>query len=172
MDSRKILVIEDNAKNMKLVHLLLTMGEHQVLESTDAEQGIQIARQEKPDLILMDIQLPGMDGLQATGIIKADPQLADIPIVALTSYAMESDQARALDTGCEGYLSKPIDTKTFLGVVETFLQPDSGDAVAVLQKRKHNDVRILVVDDNHKVVSLRNTTTFCRRLTTASQHWR
>ena len=145
-----ILVIEDNHKNMKLVRLLLQMGDYRVLEAEDAEKGIEIARQDRPDLILMDIQLPGMDGLQATAIIKADPQLADIPVVALTSYAMEGDKACALAAGCDGYLTKPIDTETFLDVIGTYITAEKA-APAV---RKHNAVRILIVDDDAKNMKL------------------
>lgn len=145
-----ILVIEDNHKNMKLVRLLLQMGDYRVLEAEDAEKGIEIAQQDRPDLILMDIQLPGMDGLQATAIIKADPQLADIPVVALTSYAMEGDKACALTAGCDGYLTKPIDTETFLDVIGTYITAEKA-APAV---RKHNAVRILIVDDDAKNMKL------------------
>ncbi len=149
-----ILIIEDNEKNMKLVRLLLQLGEYQVLEAEDAEKGIEIARAEAPDLILMDIQLPGMDGLQATTIIKADPRLAEIPVVALTSYAMEGDRKKAMAAGCDGYLTKPIDTENFLEVIASYIKSETAEETPALQVRRHNTVRILIVDDDPKNVKL------------------
>ena len=122
MGNETILVIEDNELNMKLVRSLLKMGKHNMLEAMDAENGMRIAREQKPALILMDIQLPGMDGLSATKILKADPVLQKIPIVALTSHAMEGDDKRALAAGCDGYIAKPIDTKNFLTTIGQYLQ--------------------------------------------------
>ncbi|MBT8350010.1 MAG: response regulator, partial [Deltaproteobacteria bacterium] len=87
----------------------------------DAEVGIRLAREQHPDLILMDIQLPGMDGLAATREIKNDPKMKDVSIVALTSYAMQGDEEKARDAGCAGYISKPIDTRSFLETVGKFL---------------------------------------------------
>lgn len=121
MKHKSILVIEDNALNMKLVRSILKMGHHTILEATDAETGIELLQQHKPDLILMDIQLPGIDGLTATRMIKSNEQLKDIPIVAFTSYAMENDEARAKKAGCAGYIVKPIDTHSFLQQLERFL---------------------------------------------------
>jgi CheY-like chemotaxis protein len=117
-----ILVIEDNELNMKLVRSLLKMDNYDVIEAIDAEKGMQLARKNHPDLILMDIQLPGMDGLSATKILKADPSLREIPIVALTSHAMEGDDKKALAAGCNGYIAKPIDTKNFLATIQQYLQ--------------------------------------------------
>ena len=154
MTTPTVLVIEDNAKNMKLVRLLLQMGDYRVREAVDAEKGIALAKQERPDLILMDIQLPGMDGLQATGLIKADPQLGAIPVVALTSYAMEGDKACALEAGCDGYITKPIDTERFLDVIRTYIRPSSNDDTPRRQARQHNTTRILIVDDDPKNVKL------------------
>ena len=151
---RTVLVIEDNQKNMKLVRLLLQMGNYEVLEAIDAESGIAIAGETPPDLILMDIQLPGMDGLQATTHLKNDPRLADIPIVALTSYAMDGDKARALAAGCDGYLTKPIDTNGFLEAISTFVMPKAAEDTDVLRTRKPNPVRILIVDDDPKNTKL------------------
>jgi len=124
MEDRTVLVIEDNALNMKLVRSLLKMGKYTVIEAVDAETGIQLAREYRPDLILMDIQLPGMDGLSATKIIKEDPSLKNMKIVALTSYAMEGDDKKAIKAGCDGYIVKPIDTKEFLKTVDQFLNGD------------------------------------------------
>jgi CheY-like chemotaxis protein len=98
------------------------MGNYDVIEAIDAEKGMQLARKNHPDLILMDIQLPGMDGLSATKILKADPVLQEIPIVALTSHAMEGDDKKALAAGCDGYIPKPIDTKNFLPTIGQFIQ--------------------------------------------------
>jgi CheY-like chemotaxis protein len=118
---KKILVIEDNELNMKLVRSLLQLGDFEVAEAENAEKGIQLARDWQPDLLLMDIQLPGMDGLEATKKIKKDKSLNGIPIVALTSYAMQGDEEKALAAGCVGYITKPIDTKAFLKTIEKYL---------------------------------------------------
>ena len=122
MENKTILVIEDNELNMKLVKSLLGIGKYSVLAAEDAESGMQVARENHPDLILMDIQLPGMDGLTATKILKADQKVTTIPIVALTSHAMEGDDKKALAAGCDGYIAKPIDTKNFLAAIGQFLQ--------------------------------------------------
>jgi len=121
MANETVLVIEDNEMNMKLVRSLLQIGKYSVLEAVDAENGIQLAREHHPDLILMDIQLPGMDGLTATREIKNDPAVKDISVVALTSYAMQGDEEKARDAGCTGYIAKPIDTRSFLETVGQFL---------------------------------------------------
>jgi CheY-like chemotaxis protein len=117
LEDKTILVIEDNEMNMQLFRSLLKLGKYQMLESVDAKTGIKIARQYKPDLILMDIQLPGMDGLAATRIIKKDPILKHIPVIAVTSYAMQSDKQKAIEAGCSAYITKPIDTRNFLETV-------------------------------------------------------
>ena len=122
MKNKRILVIEDNSLNMKLVRVLLTaIGKHKVIEAFDAENGIQLAREQKPDLILMDIQLPNMDGLDATRTIKSDPTLKDVIIIALTSRAMDGDARKAKEAGCNDYITKPIDTKLFLKTIEKHL---------------------------------------------------
>ena len=125
MKNKTVLVIEDNELNLKLVRSLLKLGHYQAIEAVDAETGIQLAREQLPDLILMDIQLPGMDGLTGTRIIKEDPELKDIPIVALTSYAMDGDEEKAIEAGCAGYIAKPVDTRSFLSNVAQFLPQDS-----------------------------------------------
>jgi CheY-like chemotaxis protein len=124
VEHKRVLVIEDNALNMKLVRSLLGLGKYTILEAEDAERGIQMAIEYKPDLILMDIQLPGMDGLDATSIIKADPALRNIPVIALTSYAMDGDEKRAIKAGCNDYITKPIDTKAFLKILDHYLSVD------------------------------------------------
>jgi CheY-like chemotaxis protein len=125
MKIKTILVIEDNKLNMKLVNGLIKIGKYRMLEAIDAESGIQLIREQRPDLVLMDIQLPGMDGLSATKIIKEDPDLKDIPIVALTSFAMQGDEEKALAAGCTGYITKPIDTRKFLETVSQYLKDDN-----------------------------------------------
>ena len=124
MENKEILVIEDNQLNMKLVRSLLQLGKFKVREAMDAETGIKLAREQQPDLILMDIQLPGMDGLSATQIIRKDPDLSNIPVVALTSYAMQGDEEKAKSVGCVGYIAKPIDTRSFLDTVTGYLAPN------------------------------------------------
>ena len=121
MENKTVLVIEDNALNMKLVTTLLKVGKYDIIEALDAEKGIQLARESKPDLILMDIQLPGMDGLNATRIIKEEPSLKNVKILALTSHAMDGDDKKAREAGCDGYITKPIDTKNFLKTIDKFL---------------------------------------------------
>ena len=103
-----ILIIEDNPANMKLASLLLRNAGHKVLSAIDAEAGLLLARAEPPDLILMDIQLPGMDGLAATALLKQDPLTADIPVIALTAMAMKADQEKSRLAGCDAYISKPL----------------------------------------------------------------
>jgi CheY-like chemotaxis protein len=122
MANEKILVIEDNQMNMMLVRDLLQLEGYTVLEATDAERGVQLARENLPDLILMDIQLPGMDGLEATRIICQDPVLKMVPVVALTSYAMKGDEQMATAAGCAGYIAKPLDTRSFNDTVSGFLK--------------------------------------------------
>ena len=122
-----ILVVEDNAANMKLATLLLTHAGHQVLTAVDAETGLTLADSERPDLILMDVQLPGMDGLAATALLKQRPSTAAIPIVALTAMAMKVDHERSLVAGCDAYIAKPLRRSELYGVVDRLLaQTSSG----------------------------------------------
>jgi len=122
MNNKTILVIEDNDLNLKLVKSLLKLGNYTTLAAEDAETGIRLAREKKPDLILMDIQLPGMDGLTATKILKEDGALEKTPIIALTSHAMDGDENKAKEAGCNGYISKPIDTRIFLQSIQDYLK--------------------------------------------------
>lgn len=117
----RILVIEDNVSNMKLATFLLESAGHSVLPATDAEAGLATARAERPDLILMDIQLPGMDGLQATALLKGDPDTSSIPVIALTALAMKGDAERIRAAGCDGYVAKPLAYREFLAEVDRFL---------------------------------------------------
>ncbi len=121
MAADKVLVVEDNNMNQILIKDLLQLEGFQVVLAENAETGIQLAREFLPDLILMDIQLPGMDGLSATKIITADPDLHSIPVVALTSYAMRGDEEKARMAGCCGYITKPIDTRSFGETIAGFL---------------------------------------------------
>ena len=119
--SARILVVEDNPANMKLVRLLLEMASYQVLEAEDAPRGIALAAAEMPDLVLMDIQLPGMDGLEAVRRLRADPATRDLKIIALTAFAMKGDEGRMIEAGCNGYIAKPIQYQEFLQTVATIL---------------------------------------------------
>ena len=113
----KVLVVEDNATNMTLAIFLLRSAGHTVLSATDAEAGLTLARDQQPDLILMDIQLPGMDGLEATGLLKRDAATRSIPVIALTALAMKGDEERIRAAGCDGYIAKPMRYREFLAAV-------------------------------------------------------
>jgi len=117
----RILVIEDNPANMTLAVFLLESAGHTVLAATDAEAGLSLAREQRPDLVLMDIQLPGMDGLEATRLLKQDPGTSSIPVVALTALAMKGDEARIRAAGCDGYIAKPMRYQDFLTTVAAHL---------------------------------------------------
>ena len=112
-----ILVVEDNPDNMFLTVLLLESAGHTVLSAIDAEVGLTLARGKLPDLILMDIQLPGMDGLEATGLLKLDDATRAIPVLALTALAMKGDEERIRAAGCDGYIAKPIGAQGFLKTI-------------------------------------------------------
>jgi len=112
MASERILIVDDNATNLKLVAYLMKANGYTVDTALDAESAIVAIRNNHPDVILMDIQLPGIDGLELTRRLKADPATRDIVIVAVTAYAMKGDQAKALAAGCDDYITKPIDTRT------------------------------------------------------------
>lgn len=111
MSSYRILIVEDNPDNRTLITDILTAMNYGVIEAVDGEQGVSKATEEKPDLILMDLSLPQMDGWTATRTIKADESLAHIPIIALTAHAMVGDREKALEAGCDDYISKPIDLR-------------------------------------------------------------
>ena len=117
----RILIVEDNAANMKLAILLLQQAGHSVLCAADAEAGVTTARADLPDLILMDIQLPGMDGLAATALLKQDPATAAIPIVALTAMAMREDRERSERAGCDGYVTKPLRYQQLYALIDELL---------------------------------------------------
>jgi two-component system cell cycle response regulator DivK len=119
----RILVIEDNPDNMLLTVILLESVGHEVLKAVDAEAGLTLARHERPDLILMDVQLPGMDGLAATALLKADDATRAIPVIALTALAMKGDEERIRAAGCDGYIAKPMRMHEFLAAVAAHLVP-------------------------------------------------
>ena len=121
MMSKKVLIVEDNELNMKLFHDLLDSQGYQTLQTREGLQAMALARQHMPDLILMDIQLPEVSGLEVTKWLKADDELQSIPVVAVTAFAMKGDEERIRNGGCEAYISKPISVMHFLDVVRKHL---------------------------------------------------
>lgn len=121
MANEPILVVDDNPLNLKLARLLLATEDYQVRTAEHATAAMAVLETFHPRLILMDIQLPGMDGLELTRRLRADPSLDDVVILALTAYAMEADEQKALDAGCDGYIAKPLDTRSLPDVVRTYL---------------------------------------------------
>jgi len=119
--NRSILVVEDQEDNRRIVRDLLSSRGFEIIEATDGLAGVEAAKRHTPDLILMDIQLPQIDGYEATRRIKADPDLAGIPIIAVTSYALSGDDQKALDAGCDGYVAKPYSPRKLLATIENFL---------------------------------------------------
>ena len=117
----RILYIEDNPQNMRLVSKMLKIGGYEMLEAVDGLSGVAVAARERPDLILMDINLPDIDGLEATSRIKANPVTANIPVVALTANAMHGDRERFIASGCDGYLAKPVTKNELLNTISHFL---------------------------------------------------
>ena len=122
MGAELILIVEDNAKNLKLVRDLLQVKGYRTLEAGTAELGIELASRYTPRLILMDIQLPGMDGVAALGQLKADPGTAQIPVIALTAFAMPDDRRRFHSAGFDGYLVKPVNIRELLEVVGEYCE--------------------------------------------------
>jgi CheY-like chemotaxis protein len=119
---RVILIIEDNPRNLKLARDLLEHAGYRTLEATTAEDGLVLASAHRPDLVLMDVQLPGMDGVQALERLRADPATSGIPVVAVTAFAMKDDRARFVAAGFDGYLEKPISVREFPGQVAEMLK--------------------------------------------------
>jgi CheY-like chemotaxis protein len=116
-----ILIVEDNLLNRKLVEAILKPLGYRLLTAVNGEEGIEVATRERPDLILMDLQLPKVSGYDATEVLKSQPETAHITIVALTAHAMADERARAMAAGCDGYITKPVDTRTFPGQVREYL---------------------------------------------------
>lgn len=128
-----VLIVEDNPANMTLAVFLLQSAGYSVVSAVNAEAGLGLARDKRPDLILMDIQLPGMDGLEATALLKGDPATASIPVIALTALAMKGDEERIRAAGCDGYIAKPLAYKSFLATVAAHLAK-SGEAEPMLPR--------------------------------------
>lgn len=122
MAGELILIVDDNDLNLKMVDYLLTLKGFRVETATDAKGALNILATSQPELILMDIQLPGMDGLELTRKLRSDARYKNIPIVAITAYAMKGDKEKALAAGCDGYIAKPIDTRTLPEVLTGYLQ--------------------------------------------------
>src|SRR3954469_7058982 len=121
--SKRILIVEDQEDNRRIVHDLLSASGYELIEATTGEDGLKQAAVEKPDLILMDIQLPGMDGYEVTRRIKANPQLTHIPIIVVTSYALSGDDKKAVEAGVNGHVTKPFSPRVLLAKIREFL-PD------------------------------------------------
>jgi len=119
--SKRILVVEDTEDNRRILRDLLTRAGFELIEAADGESGVSMATTHRPDLILMDIQLPVLDGYEATRRIRANPDTRSIPIIAVTSYALSGDESKALDAGCDGYVAKPFSPRKILAMVQEFL---------------------------------------------------
>ena len=118
---KRILVVEDQDDNRQIIRDLLSAKGYELIEATTGEEGLNLATTGKPDLILMDIQLPGMDGYEVTRRIKAKPELNHIPIIVVTSYALSGDDKKAFDAGCNGYVTKPFSPRVLLAKIREFL---------------------------------------------------
>ena len=119
---KRILIVEDTEDNRRILRDLLTHAGFQVLEAVNGERGVAAAAEHRPDLILMDVQLPILDGYEATRRIKADPSLQHIPIIAVTSYALSGDEDKAKSAGCQGYIAKPFSPRQILALAKSFLR--------------------------------------------------
>ena len=119
--NKRVLVIEDHEENRRILRLLLASAGIDMIEAVTGEEGVAAAEKERPDLILMDIQLPGLDGYEATRRIKANPELKGIPVIAVTSYALSGDEQKTRDAGCDGYIAKPYSPRQMLSKVREIL---------------------------------------------------
>jgi len=120
--SEKILIAEDNPQSMKLILMTLKPYGYNLLEATDGEEALETTKKEKPHLIIMDIRLPKMDGLEITRLLKRMPELSDIPIIAITAYAMKGDEMKIMEAGFDAYLSKPINTRELPRIIAEILK--------------------------------------------------
>jgi two-component system cell cycle response regulator DivK len=127
-DAQLILIIEDNPQNLKLARDILDHVGYRILAAENAEHGVALARVHRPDLVLMDVQLPGIDGVEALGRLRADSLTAAIPVVALTAFAMKSDRDRFLAAGFDGYIEKPLNVREFPNQIATLLHRGGGEA--------------------------------------------
>jgi CheY-like chemotaxis protein len=128
MTTKSLLVVDDNPENLKLILMILASGAYELVTASDAMQALHAIEQRIPDLILLDLQLPGVDGLELTRRLKANPQTRTIPVVAVTAYAMKGDEEKARSAGCDGYLVKPVDKRTLREVVKNMLCPTGPSA--------------------------------------------
>jgi two-component system cell cycle response regulator DivK len=124
--AKTVLIVEDNDLNMKLFNDLLCANGYVTLQTKDGREAVEIARRHRPDLVLMDIQLPEVSGLEITRQMKQDPDLAPIPVIAVTAFAMKGDEEKIREGGCEGYIAKPISVTTFLQTIASFLSRAEG----------------------------------------------
>ncbi len=125
-NAKRILIVEDTEDNRQIMRDLLGRAGFEIVEAYDGEAGVVMAAEHQPDLILMDFQLPLLDGYEATRRIKADPTTRDIPVIAVTSYALSGDEAKAMEVGCSGYIAKPFSPKKLLAKVREFLPEAAG----------------------------------------------
>jgi two-component system cell cycle response regulator len=165
----RILLIEDNAINMELLQYTLQAWGHTVLTAVSGEQGLELARRERPQLIISDVQLPGIDGYEVARIAKADAQLRDIPLLALTAFAMVGDREKARAAGFDGYYSKPIEPAAFMAAIDTHLPakgaapgadqstPGPSDTVPGALSALHPRTRLLLVDDGISNLDFKRT---------------
>lgn len=128
-DAPLVLIVEDNPRNLKLVRDLLAFAGYRTLDASNGEDGVALARAHRPDLVLMDVQLPGIDGVEALARVRADPEIADLRVVALTAFAMKDDRERFLAAGFDGYLEKPLSVRDFPAQIEAILARRQGAEV-------------------------------------------
>ena len=119
----KILIVEDNPRNMRLMEMTLRAKNYTLLKATDGEEALDMARRERPDLIIMDVRLPRMSGLEVTRKLRENPAFSHTPIIGVTAHAMKGDREKVLEAGCDAYLSKPINTRELPGVIAEMLSP-------------------------------------------------
>ena len=163
----RILVIEDNPTNLELLSYLLTSFGHKVIAAGDGESGLEMARQEKPELVICDVQMPGMDGYQVAKEFKQDAALHKIPLIAVTAYAMVGDRERLVAVGFDGYMSKPIDPGKFVVEIQKFLSPEQQSVQPVVPETLTQTVprlnnaeataTLLVIDDSEVNLNLMRT---------------
>src|SRR5579872_3754316 len=143
-----ILIVDDNPLNVKLVRVVLLTSGYEVRTCADAESALEALQSYRPDAILMDIQLPGMDGLELTRRLKADPETRDITIIALTAYAMKGDEEKARAAGCDGYLTKPIDTRALPTLIASLLESGARSVAATVTKGPTDRLKVTLVESS------------------------
>ncbi len=145
-EAKTVLIVEDNEINMKLIVAVLELGQYRVLMASDAETGLALAQEYHPDLILMDLQLPGMDGISATALLKADEKLKKIPIIALTGYASDGFGKTLEEAGFSGLITKPFGVRSFLETISGYLEEVPGPQI--LKKCKRNRLWSMITKSN------------------------